>query len=173
MLTPAERVMILRAADLLKDAGPRHLLGLAEVAREIEILKGDCLYREEDPADVLYMVVEGRVRLSTGGKTMSEVGAGEAFGTWSLVDDSERGHRADCVEDGLTLALHRGEFYDMAAGDLTLLQGVVRLLAKRLRALVQERPEEARVEGEGVEKPEAVVEAETAERNAEQEEAGA
>jgi len=162
MLTPAERVMILRAADLLKDAEPRHLLGLAEVAREIEILKGDCLYREEDPADVLYMVVEGRVRLSTGGRTMSEVGPGEAFGTWSLVDDSKRGHRSDCVEDGLTLALHRGEFYDMAAGDLTLLQGIIRLLAKRLRALVLERPGEARVEGEGVEKPEAVVEAESA-----------
>jgi hypothetical protein len=78
------------------------------------------------------------------------------------VDDSERGHRADCIEDGLTLALHRDEFYDIAAGDLTLLQGIVRLLAKRLRALVAERPEEARVEGEGVEKPEVVVEAEAA-----------
>jgi CRP-like cAMP-binding protein len=161
MLTAAERVMILQGADLLKDAGPRHLLGLAEAAREIEILNGDRLYEEESRADVLYMVIEGRVRLSKGGKTTSEVGPGEAFGTWSLVDDSERGHCADCVEDGLTLALHRDEFYDLAAGDLTLLQGVVRLLAKRLRALVAERPDEARVEGEGIEKPEAVVEAES------------
>ena len=173
MLTPTERVMILKGADLLNEAGSRHLLGLAEVAREIEILKGDCLYREEDPADVLYMVVEGRVRLSTGGRTTSEVGPGEAFGTWSLVDDSERGHRADCVEDGLTLALHRDEFYDMAAGDLTLLRGIVRLLAKRLRALVVERPDEARVEGEGVEKPEAVVEAESRRDEGGKEEAGA
>ncbi len=51
------------------------------------------------------------------------------------------------------LALNRDEFYDVAAGDLTLLQEVVRALAKRLRALVVERPEAARVEGEGVEKP--------------------
>jgi CRP-like cAMP-binding protein len=162
MLTPVERVLILKGADLLKDVLPRQLLGLAEVAREIEILKGDLIYMEDDPADALYMVVEGRVRLSAEGRTMSEVGAGEAFGTWSLVDDSARGHRADCIEDGLTLALHRDEFYDMAAGDLSLLRGIVRLLAKRLRALVVERPEEARVEGEGAEKPEAVVEAETA-----------
>jgi hypothetical protein len=162
MLTAVERVLILKGADLLKDVAPRHLLGLAEVAREVEISKGDTLYEEGDRADALYLVVEGRVRLSTGGRTTSEVGPGEAFGTWSLVDDSERGHRADCIEDGLTLALHRDEFYDIAAGDLTLLQGIVRLLAKRLRALVAERPEEARVEGEGVEKPEVVVEAETA-----------
>jgi hypothetical protein len=155
MLTAVERVLILKGADLLSDVGPRHLLGLADVAREVEILKGDTIYKEDDPADALYMVVEGRVRLSTGDRTMSEVGPGEAFGTWSLVDDSARGHRAECTEDGLTLALNREEFYDVAAGDLPLLQEVVRALAKRLRALVAERPEEARVESEGVEEPKA------------------
>lgn len=156
MLTAVERVLILKGADLLSDVGPRHLQGLANVAREVEISKGDTIYKEDDPADALYMVVEGRVRLFTGDQMTSEVGPGEAFGTWSLVDDSARGHRAECTEDGLTLALNRDEFYDVAAGDLTLLQEVVRALAKRLRTLVAERPEEARVEGEGVEKPEAL-----------------
>ena len=154
MLTPVERVLILKNADLLKDVGPRHLLGLADVTREIEISKGEALYDEEDPADALYMVVEGRVRLSSKGeRSTSEVGPGEAFGTWALVDDSRRGHRAECIEDGLALALRREDFYDQAAGDLTLLQEVVRVLAKRLRSLVSDRPEEARVEAEGIEKP--------------------
>ena len=163
-MTPVERVLILKSADLLKDVGPRHLLGLAEVAQEIEISKGEVLYGEGDPADAIYMVVEGRVRLSTGERTTSEVGPGEAFGTWALVDDSSRGHRAECIEDGLALALQREDFYDRAAGDLGLLQEVVRVLAKRLRSLVADRPpEEARVEGEGIEQPEAQVEAEAAE----------
>jgi CRP-like cAMP-binding protein len=160
MLTPVERVLILKSADLLKDVGPRHLLGLADVAQEIEISKGEILYGEDDPADALYMVVEGRVRLSTGDRTTSEVGPGEAFGTWALVDDSRRGHRAECTEGGLALALQREDFYDRAAGDLDLLKEVVRVLAKRLRSLVTDRPEEARVEGEGIEQPEAQVEAE-------------
>jgi signal-transduction protein with cAMP-binding, CBS, and nucleotidyltransferase domain len=159
MLTPVERVLILKSADLLKDVGPRRLLELAEVAHEVEISKGETIYREEDSADALYMVVEGRVRIVTGDRT-SEVGAGEAFGTWALVDDASRGHRAECIENGRTLALHREEFYDVAAGDLTLLQEVVRALARRLRALVSDQPHEARVEGEGVEKPEALVQAE-------------
>jgi cyclic nucleotide-binding protein len=158
VLTAVERVLILRGADLLRDVGPRHLLGLANVAREVEISKGDTIYKEEDPADALYMVVEGRVRLSTGDRMTSEVGPGEAFGTWSLVDDTARGHRAECTEDGRTLALNRDEFYEVVAGDLTLLQEVARALARRLRTLVAEQPEEARVEGEGIEKPEALVE---------------
>ncbi len=159
-MTPVERVLVLRGADLLKGVGPRHLLGLAEVAREVDMAAGDVIYRDDDPADALYMVVRGRVRLATGGRTISEVGPGEAFGSWALVDDSARGQSATCVEDGLALALNRDEFYDVAAGDLELLQEVVAALARRLRALVSERPEEARVEGEGVEKPAAMAESE-------------
>lgn len=163
MLTSVERVLILKGADLLREVGPRHLVELAEVAREVEFTAGDTIYLEDDLADALYMMVEGRVRLSTGERATSEVGPGEAFGTWALVDDSSRDQRAECIEDGLALSLHRDAFYDVAAGDLTLLQEVVRALAKRLRALVSARPEEARVEGEGIEKPEAMVKAEAAE----------
>ena len=166
MLTAVERVLILRSADLLRDVAPRRLLDLAEVAREVELSNGGTIYREEDAADALYMMVEGRVRLSAGERAIAEVGPGEAFGTWALVDDAERGQKAECIEDGLALAVHRDEFYDVAAGDLNLLQEVVRALARRLRALVSERPEEARVEGEGVEKPEAMVKTETFESDA-------
>jgi CRP-like cAMP-binding protein len=166
MLTTVERVLILRGADLLREVAPRRLLRLAEVAREVELSKGGTIYREEDAADALYMMVEGRVRLSAGERTIAEVGPGEAFGTWALVDDSARGQSAECIEDGLALAVHRDEFYDVAAGDLRLLQEVVRALARRLRALVSERPDEARVEGEGVEKPEALVKTETFESDA-------
>jgi len=165
MLTPVERVLILKSADLLKDIGPRRLLDLAEVAHELEISKGETIYREDDSADALYMVVAGRVRIVTGDRT-SEVGVGEAFGTWALVDDASRGHRAECIEDGRTLALRRDEFYDVAAGDLTLLQEVVRALARRLRALVSDQPQEARVEGEGVEKPKALMQAEASAESA-------
>ena len=152
MLTPVERVLILKGADLLSDVGPRQLLRLAEVAREVEISRDERIYDETDLADAMYLVVEGRVRLSASHRTFSEVGPGEAFGSWALVDGSERGQRAECVESGVLLALTREEFYDVAAGDLALLQQVIRVLARRLRALA-ERPEEERVEREGLEKP--------------------
>ena len=154
-----ERVLILKGADLLREVGPRHLLKLAEVAREVELWKGETIYEEDDPADALYMVVEGRVRVTRAGQPAPDVGPGEAFGTWALVDDSDRGHRVECLEDGLALALHRDDFYDVAAGDLVLLQQVLRALARRLRELVADRPQEARIEGEGVEKPAALEEA--------------
>lgn len=162
MLTAVERVLILKGADLLRGVGPRHLLGLANVSREVPMYAGDTIYIESDAADALYIVVEGRVRLTTGGRPTSEVGPGEAFGTWSLVDDSERGHRAECTEDGMALALSREDFYEVAAADLVILQELVRVLAKRLREMAATAPpEEARVEGEGIGKSEAQLEAAT------------
>jgi hypothetical protein len=145
MLTPVERVLILKSADLLKEVGPRRLLELAEVAREVEISKGETIYKEEDPADALYMVVEGRVRIVTGDHVSRS--ARGALSTWALVTISG-GHRAECIEDGRTLALHREVPYDVAAGDLTLLRNrCPRLPARPARAGF--RPRRKRVEGEG------------------------
>jgi hypothetical protein len=150
VITPVERVLTLKSIDLLKDVPPRHLLALSQVAREVEMWSGQMLYEEEDPADAIYVVVAGRVKLTNAG-VVSEVGASEAFGTWALVDDSARGQRAECMEDGTVLVLDRDQFYEVAAGDPTLLVELVWALAKRLRAIVAEQPAEARVEGEGVE----------------------
>lgn len=150
-MTTVERVLVLKQIDLLETAGPRHLLALADLVREVEMATGQAIYGEADLADAIYVVFKGRVRLSAGEKELSTVGPGEAFGTWALVDDSERGQRAECVEDGLLVALGREEFYDFAASDPALLQGIIRVLARRLKSLVAERPEEARIEGEGAE----------------------
>lgn len=156
MLTPVERVLILRNIDLLQGVGPRDLAVLAGVAREEKIWEGQRIYGEEDLADCLYVIVEGRVRISTGDRLIAEMGPGEAFGTWSLVDDSARGQAAVCVEDGIALALEREGFYEAAADSPIFLKELLRVLARRLRKLVEERPEEAQVEGERVEKPELV-----------------
>jgi len=149
-MTTVERVLTLKQIDLLETAGPRQLLALAELVREVEMTAGEAIYGETDLADAIYVVNRGRVRLVSGEREFSAVGPGEAFGTWALVDDSERGQRAECTEDGLLVALGREDFYEFAAGDPTILFGVIRVLARRLKSLVAERPEESRIEGEGM-----------------------
>jgi hypothetical protein len=151
MLTPVERVMVLKAVDLLVNVGPRHLIKLAAAAREESMWKGQVLYAESDLADALYVVVEGSVQLTSQGRELSAVGPGQAFGTWALVDDSERGQQAVCVEDGQLLMLLREDFYEVVDNDPELPRELLRILARRLRELVEKRPEEARIGGEGVE----------------------
>ncbi len=162
-MNDVERVLYLRGIDVFKQAGPRQLLALAAYVREVPMWKGQVIYQETDPADGLYVVVDGRVRLATGDQVLAEIGSGEAFGTWALVDDTARGQRAESLEDGLLITLGREEFYDFASGHTQLLKDLVRVLAGRLKELVVERPEEARVEGEGVAAAEATKEDEVPE----------
>jgi len=104
-VTTVEKVLTLKQIDLLQTAGPRHLLALADLVREVDMTAGQTIYNESDLADAIYVVHQGRVRLFAGAKELSTVGPGEAFGTWALVDDSQRGQRAECAEDGLLVAL--------------------------------------------------------------------
>jgi AAA family ATP:ADP antiporter len=151
MITAVEKVVLLRGVDLFKKTGPRQLLALANHVREVPMWKAQVIYQEADPADALYIVVDGHVRVSAEGKDLSEPGPGEAFGSWALIDDTARAQRAECTEDGSLLALDREDFYDFASGDVQLLKELVRVLAERLKELVAERPDEARVAGEGAE----------------------
>ena len=65
-MTTVERVLTLKQIDLLESAGPRHLLALADLVREVEMWAGQAIYGEADLADAIYVVFKGRVRLLTG-----------------------------------------------------------------------------------------------------------
>ena len=149
MLTPVERVLLLKKIDLLERAGPRALASLAELSRELEMIPGQVLYTEADLADAVYVVAGGRVRLSNGDTTLSEIGPGEAFGTWALVDESRREHRAECVEAGRLLALGREDFDEFTVNATAVLRGMIQVLATRLRGLAERLPDTARIEAEG------------------------
>ena len=49
-MTTIERVLTLKQIDLLEAAGPRHLLGLADLVREVEMWVGQTIYGEADLA---------------------------------------------------------------------------------------------------------------------------
>src|SRR5262245_16599228 len=125
MITPVERVLLLKKVDLLERATPRALASLAELAREIEMAAGQVIYAESDLADAVYVVAGGRVRLTNGQTTLSEIGPGEAFGTWALVDESQREHRAECTDAGSLLALGREDFDEFTVNAPTVLRGMI------------------------------------------------
>ena len=74
---------------------------------------------------------------------------GEAFGTWALVDESQREHKAECVEAGTLLALGREDFDEFTVNAPTVLRGMMQVLARRLRGLAERLPDTARIEAEG------------------------
>jgi CRP-like cAMP-binding protein len=107
--------------------------------RQLTLEKGDLLFAQGDPSHELFMIVAGRVAVSTrstdGRESMVAVlEAGGLFGELGLFDDEPRSAEARALTDSELYAVE----YEDVRGELRnrpeLLWVVVKLLAQRLRA---------------------------------------
>jgi CRP/FNR family cyclic AMP-dependent transcriptional regulator len=136
MLTTIEKVIALQDVDVFSEVSTEELAFLAAIATEEEHAAGTVIYRERDPADSMYQVVEGRVRLHRDDLEINLAGPGDAFGTWALFDDEVRVSAATVVDDARVLRVGKEEFIDLLADNVEITQGVLKALVGRVRGLI-------------------------------------
>lgn len=136
MLTVVEKVIFLQDVDIFSEVPTEQLAYLAAIAEEESFAAGQVIYREQDPADAMYLVVEGKVRLHRGALDITVAGPGEPFGTWALFDDEPRVTAATPLEDTRALRLNKEDFIDLLADNVRITQGVLKALVKRVRGLI-------------------------------------
>jgi CRP-like cAMP-binding protein len=136
MLTVVEKVVFLQNVDVFAEVPSEQLTYLASIAEEVDCLKNDILFRENDPADALYLVLEGKVGLERDTKEVMQAGPQDAFGTWALFDDESRVVTAKVLEDARLLRIDRREFVDLLADNVQVTQGVLKTLVKRVRGIM-------------------------------------
>ena len=100
--------------------------------------RGSAVMREGDPADCLYVVVAGRLKVLMGepdGKEtiLSILGPGEFFGEMSLIDDHTRSATVIAIEPCELLAITRRDFRRCLVENSDLAMAVMRVLVRRLR----------------------------------------
>ena len=137
MLSIVEKVILLQNIDVFSEVPTRHLASLAAIAEEVEQIKGDVIYKENDPSDALYLVLEGKVRLHRGEQEISVAERNDAFGTWALFDEEPRVVTAVAAENCRLLRVDREDFIDLLADHVQIAQGVIKTVVKRLRNLVE------------------------------------
>ena len=100
--------------------------------------RGSAVMREGDPADCLYVVVAGRLKVLMGepdGKEtiLSILGPGEFFGEMGLIDDNPRSASVIAIEGAELLALAKRAFRRCLVEKPELAMAVMRVLVRRLR----------------------------------------
>ena len=136
MLTTIEKVISLQEVDLFSEVSTEELAYLAAIVTEEEHVSGETIYSWKDPADSMYLVVDGCVRLHRDGLEITVADAGETFGTWALFDDEPRVSAATAVEDSRLLKIHREDFIDLLADNVEITQGVLKALVGRVRGFI-------------------------------------
>jgi hypothetical protein len=131
-----EKVFLLHQIDLLQEARSEELALLASIAEEVEVGPGTVLLAQGEPTDALYVVIGGAVELRRAGEQVLTAQDGTPFGTWALIDESPSLVGATAVADTRLLRIAREDFYDLLADHNELVRGLLKGLARRVRALV-------------------------------------
>lgn len=135
MRTVIEKVIFLQNVDVFSDVPTEQLAYLAAIADEVSLAKDEVVYREEEPADAMFLVIEGKVQLARGSTVVTTAGPKQAFGTWALFDDEPRVVTATAIEPSEVLRIARADFLDVLADNVRVTEGVLKAMVRRLRQL--------------------------------------
>lgn len=136
MLTTIEKVLLLQDVDIFEHTSTEDLSHIAAIAEEIEYQADDVIFKEEEISDSMYVVIEGKVRLTRGQNEIMVAEKMQAFGTWALFDDEPRVATATALETSQLLRIDKEEFIDLLADHVAITQSVLKTMAKRLRRLM-------------------------------------
>ncbi len=133
----AVREMLARSA-LFEVLHPSDQALVAEQMRDIALEPGQVLFSRSDPGRDLYLVVNGRVRLSVlsvEGRELSfdHAVAGDVFGEIAALDDAPRSADATAITQTHLKTLSGSALHKLIESRPALAQAVIKLLCTRLR----------------------------------------
>jgi CRP/FNR family cyclic AMP-dependent transcriptional regulator len=136
MLTIVDKVLCLQNVDIFNRTTTEDLAYIGSIATELQLPEGTTIFKQDEPADSMYVIVSGRVRLHKNGQEILIAGEKEAFGTWALVDTEPYIMTATALEDVHLLKIEQDEFYDLLADHAEITQSIFRALVQRTKRLI-------------------------------------
>jgi HEAT repeat protein len=112
VLSPVERVILLKRVSIFRDVSIHHMKALATICEERLFRKGEVIFHQGDAGGTLYIVVEGKVHIGIEPQTPSDSftlltvqEASSFFGEMTLFNGGERTASALAGTDVLMLSL--------------------------------------------------------------------
>ncbi len=91
----------------------RELLRVMQAVEVREYKDGDLVIREGDKGDELFIVLEGKVRVSRGEQTLLDLGPGEHVGEMALIRSVPRSASVHAVGAAELIAIRRQDFFEI------------------------------------------------------------
>ncbi len=91
----------------------RELLRVMQAVQVKECQDGEVVIREGDKGDELFIVLEGKVRVSRGEQTLTHLGRGEHVGEMALIRSVPRSASVTAVGPAELIAIRRSDFFEI------------------------------------------------------------
>jgi len=133
-----QRIELLEQAPLFSVLHPSDLRVLASRFHLVRYAKGDVIFREGEPAERLFLVDTGRVKLSISSPSGQEMliavlGRGQIFGELEVIDRGSRAMDARAMEAAELYSFMSDVFWTMLENRPALARRLLELMARRLR----------------------------------------
>lgn len=128
--------MYLRNTDIFASSPPDSLMHLAAVAEEISVPKGETIFDVKDMSEYLYLVVSGKVRISSADKEIFVAHPKDSFGLLGLVTEQPRVTTATSEVDTLLLSVGYMDLFDLMEDYPDIMRGVLKGLTQVLKELL-------------------------------------
>ena len=142
-LSPSQITEIMGRLPYFAELGNAEISRLAEGAQEIVLKKKEILFREGDPADALYTVVGGSIKLAIGHsrnqeKVIDMVGRGQCFGEIAMFLQSPCPSTAQAIEDSYLLAINRNTLMKALDHNCMLAGKMLAGVCRRMHGLIKD-----------------------------------
>jgi len=133
MFSTLEKTILLKSVSLFADIPVEKLAKIAQIAEEVRMPHGTAVMREGEFGDSLFIVADGTVRVHKAGQNLALLKKGDCVGEMALLDHAPRSADVTVEEDAALLRIGREDFNEVTAMNPEIMQGIVRLLVRRLR----------------------------------------
>jgi len=132
-LTRIQMVVYLQAVDLFTYCTAEQMVRIASIVHQRHFAAGEKIYAANDPAEAMYCVAEGRVRLHGLDGEQRDVEAKGTFGVQEILSDRLRSEEAWALTDALALAIEAEDFFDLLSNNIEIVKALFRQLLRHPR----------------------------------------
>ena len=126
--------------QIFSNLSPEEKNCIAAHARSLRKARGEFIYMPGDRAECVYILRQGRVKLSVLSESGKEIAIdiiqpGEIFGEFALIDESPRSNMAQALDDNLMWVFTRRDFTHLLSSQPKLALSYIRLVGDRRRRM--------------------------------------
>jgi CRP-like cAMP-binding protein len=129
------KVELLRHIPLFTACNPHALQEIGQLADEVDVPDGYTLIREGTFGEQFILIIEGRVRIDRGGKTIRTMGPGEFLGEIALIDKGRTTATATTEGPAKLFILGHQAFNSLLDQSPAVRLDIMTALANRVRQL--------------------------------------
>lgn len=135
-----DKLTLLSKVPLFAGLGTNDLRDVGRLADEVSVRAGKVLTKEGTSAEEFFVVLEGTVAISRGGKRLREMGPGDFFGELAMLGRVPRTATATATTSARLLVVGHREFTSLLAEHPTIQGKILRSVAAWIATLTPDRP---------------------------------